>query len=238
MFDFSKNVVLVTGAAGNLGRAVVKSFLEADAVVCALDHRHGRLGGLHDFSDTSGELHLFENVDVTDRQSIMKLSEKVEVRVGKVDVLVNTVGGFTYGEMVHELSPETWEQMMLLNVWSFLNVTHAFVPGMLERQKGKVISVGSRSSLKGNGKTGAYAATKSALLRLTESMAAELMSFNIQVNCVLPGTIDTPENREAMPDADFEKWVLPEQIAQVVLFLSSPSSNIISGAAVPVYGKS
>ncbi|MDY6868280.1 MAG: SDR family NAD(P)-dependent oxidoreductase [Chloroflexota bacterium] len=238
MFEFSGDIVLVTGAAGNLGRAVVNAFLVTGATVCALDHRQGRLQGSKGFSNTSGELHLFENVDVTNRQAVWELSEKVQAQVGKVNVLVNTVGGFTYGEMVHELSSETWEQMMSLNVRSFLNIAHAFIPGMQQEHKGKVVSVGSRSSFKGNAKTGAYAAAKSALLRLTESMAAELMPVNIQVNCVLPGTIDTPENREAMPNADFEKWVAPEAIAQVILFLSSPAADAISGTAIPIYGKS
>jgi NAD(P)-dependent dehydrogenase (short-subunit alcohol dehydrogenase family) len=237
MFDLSENIVLVTGAAGNLGGAVVKLFLEAGATVCALDHRQGRLERLHNPSDSS-ELHLFENVDVTDRRMMEELSEKVKHQVGKVDVLVNTVGGFAYGEMVHEISPESWEKMMSLNVQSFLNVTRAFVPDMLNNGEGKVISVGSRASLKGGAMTGAYAAAKGALLRLTESMAGELMPYNIQVNCVLPGTIDTPENRGAMPKEDFEKWVSPEEIAQVILFLSSPQSNAISGAGIPVYGRS
>ncbi len=238
MFDLSKEIVLVTGAAGNLGRAVLKVSLNAGATVCALDHRQGRLEEFKAFSKVGGKLHLFENVDITDRQAVLDLMEKVQAQVGSVSVLVNTVGGFTAGELVHELSSETWEKMMSLNVQSFLNVSHAFVPGMLEAQHGKVISVGSRSSLKGSARTGAYAAAKGALLRLTESMAAELMESNIQVNCVLPGTIDTPENREAMPDGDFEKWITPEQIAQVILFLCSPAADAISGAAVPMYGKS
>jgi len=102
---------------------------------------------------------------------------------------------------------------------------------------GKIISIGSKSSLQGGGKIGAYAAAKSALLRLTESMAAELKPHDIQVNCVLPSIIDTPENRQSMPSADFSKWVKPEEIAQVILYLSSSMSGVITGAAVPVFGR-
>jgi NAD(P)-dependent dehydrogenase (short-subunit alcohol dehydrogenase family) len=238
MFDISKKIVFVTGGAGNLGRAVVDLFLQSGAEVCALDHRQGRLEEIFNLSNVSGKPHIFENTDVTDLEAMRKLAEKVSEEVGVVDVLVNTVGGFTSGEMVHEISPKTWDRMMALNVQSFMNVTHAFIPGMLENNSGKVVSVGSRSSLRGSAMTGAYAAAKSALLRLTESMAAELMSYNIQVNCVLPGTMDTPENRDAMPNADFNKWVSPEQVAQVIVFLSSSASDAVTGAAVPVYGSS
>jgi len=238
VFDFSEKIVLVTGAAGNLGKAVVRLFLQSGAAVCAVDYRQNRLEGLFDLADMKGELNLFENIDVTELKSMRTLLEQVIQEVGEPGVLVNTVGGFTSGEMVHELSPDIFARMMALNVQSFLNLTHAFVPAMVEKNSGKVISVGSRASLKGGANAGAYAAAKSALLRLTESMAAELLSHHIQVNCVLPGTIDTPENREAMPNADFEKWVSPEQVAQAILFLSSSKSDAISGAAVPVYGGS
>lgn len=236
MFDFSEKIVLVTGAAGNLGKAVVKGFLRSGATVCALDHRENRLPG--EFGSSSRQLHRFENINVTDREAMQTLAEKVNQKVGAPVILVNTVGGFTSGERVHELLPDTFNKMMALNVQSFLNLTHAFIPAMLEKDHGKVIAVGSRASLKGSANAGAYAAAKGALLRLTESMAAELAPYHIQVNCVLPGTIDTPENREAMPNADFEKWVSPEGVAQAILFLSSPLSDAISGAAVPIYGRS
>jgi len=140
-------------------------------------------------------------------------------------------------ETVYEMSSITWQKMMNLNVQSFLNTSAAFVPGMVEMGHGKIISIGSKSSLQGGAKTGAYAAAKGALLRLTESMAAELKPHDIQVNCVLPSTIDTQENRQSMPSADFSNWVKPDEIAQVILYLSSPMSDVITGAAVPVFGR-
>ena len=237
MFDFKDEVIVVTGAAGNLGRAVVNEFLKADGCVCAFDHRRGRLKGSFTSAKALGELHLFEGVDVTDREVMIALGEKVLSQVGKVEILVNTVGGFAYGETVYEMSSITWQKMMNLNVQSFLNTSAAFVPGMVEMGHGKIISIGSKSSLQGGGKIGAYAAAKSALLRLTESMAAELKPHDIQVNCVLPSIIDTPENRQSMPSADFSKWVKPEEIAQVILYLSSSMSDVITGAAVPVFGR-
>lgn len=238
MFDFSQDVIVVTGASGNLGSAVVKEFLAQEGIVCALDHRHGRLEGLFADSTDKGRLHIYENVDVTDREAMEDLAGRIKDDVGTVSVLVNTVGGFTMGERVHEISLATWQRMMSINVHSFLNTTAVFVPGMLEQERGKVVSIASKAALGGGAKKGVYSAAKSALLRLTESMAAELKPDNIQVNSVLPSTIDTPENREDMPNADFSKWVTPEQVADVIVFLSSPQSSGVTGAALPVFGKS
>lgn len=234
MSDFRDQVVVVTGAAGNLGQAVVLAFLEVGGKVCALDHRQGRLSEI--FFTKNDRLHFFEGVDSVDRAAMIEIGKKIQTEVGTVDVLVNTVGGFTMGERVNELSLETWQHMMDINVHSFLNASAAFVQGMITAGHGKVVSVGSGAALKGSAKMGAYAAAKGALLRLTESMAAELKSSQIQVNCVLPGTIDTPENRQAMPDSDFEQWVKPEQISQAILFLSSSASDAVTGAVLPVFG--
>jgi NAD(P)-dependent dehydrogenase (short-subunit alcohol dehydrogenase family) len=236
MFDFSDKVIVVSGAAGNLGRAVVDAFLAAGGTVCGLDHRQGRLAEM--FSTQGGNFHIYENVDLTDREALIALGEEIQAELDRVDVLVNTVGGFTMGERVDEISTATWNRMMNINVISLLNAAAAFVPGMLAADGGKIVSIGAGAALKGGAKTGAYAAAKAAVMRLTESMAAELKASNIQANCILPGTIDTPENRQAMPNADFEKWVTPEQIARVILFLSSPDANAISGAAVPITGRS
>lgn len=238
MYDFNQSVIVVTGAAGNLGSAVVKKFLNVNAIVCGLDHRSGRVEKIFAGSPHGGLLHCFDGVDLTDRENMVNLAKRIADEVGPVEVVVNTVGGFTAGERVHEISADTWHRMMDLNVQSFLNTSAAFIPSMLEEKRGKVITIGSGASLKGSGKTGVYAAAKGALLRLTESMAAELKAHHIQVNCVLPGTIDTPENRQAMPDLSFDNWVTPEQIADAILFLSSSASDAITGAALPVTGKS
>jgi len=238
MFDFEDQLIVVTGAAGNLGSAVVQKFLERGGKVIGLDHGKERLESRFKSAFEEGKFILFEEIDVTNRERMLVLSQEIKKTKGYVDVLVNTVGGFAAGETVHEISSGTWQQMMDLNVQSLLVTAGVFIPAMLENGRGKVVSIGSKASLNGGAKTGAYAAAKSAVLRLTESMAAELKMSNIQANCVLLGTIDTPENRQAMPDANFEKWVTPEKIADVILFLSSPSANAITGASVPVFGKS
>jgi NAD(P)-dependent dehydrogenase (short-subunit alcohol dehydrogenase family) len=238
MFDFKDQVIVVTGAPGNLGSAVVEKFLESGGTVIGLDHGKGRLESKFRSALEEGTFYSFEEIDVTNPERMLALSQEIEKTIGHPDILVNTVGGFAFGEPVHEISSGTWQRMMDLNVQSLLVTAGVFVPAMLENGRGKIISIGSKASLNGSAKTGAYAAAKSAVLRLTESMAAELKANNIQANCVLPGTIDTPENREAMPDANFAKWVTPEKIAEVILFLSSSSADAVTGAAVPVFGKS
>ncbi len=236
MEPMKNKIVVVSGAAGILGRAVVKAFLNLGASVCAIDRREGRISALALDVDVPGNLTIFDNFDLADRKVVPELMNAVHSRVGKTEFIINTVGGYTSGERVFEISEATWLKMMNLNVMPFLNLCRAFVPDLIASGKGKVVSVGAGAALKGGAKAGAYAATKAALLRLTESMAAELFPNGIQVNCVLPGTIDTPDNREEMPKADFSKWVAPEKIAEVIIFLASPDADAITGSAIPAFG--
>jgi NAD(P)-dependent dehydrogenase (short-subunit alcohol dehydrogenase family) len=142
------------------------------------------------------------------------------------------------GEAVHEIGAKSWAHMMELNAGSVLRMSHAVVPHMLAKKSGKIVNIGATSALSGKARMGAYIASKSAVIRLTESMAAELRESGINVNCVLPSIIDTPENRAAMPKADPAKWVAPEALAEVILFLASPAARAIHGAALPVVGLS
>lgn len=144
MLAFDAKVILVSGAAGNLGQAVVEAFLKVNASVVALDHRSGRLEGQFDLINSNGKLHIFEGVDLMDRQAVLSLGNRVRDQAGLVDVIVNTVGGFTAGDPVHELKPETLQRMIDLNLKSFLNTSAAFVPHLRERGRGKVITVGAR----------------------------------------------------------------------------------------------
>ena len=235
MGEFTDKVIVISGASGALGREVVKAFLRAGATVCALAHHEGRLATVGD--GLPGRLETFDNIDLSQAEVVSPLTTAVHERVGPVDIIVHTVGGFTYGEKVYELSSETWQKMLAINVSAFLNLAKAFVPDLVAKGSGKVITVGAKAALKGGGKMGAYGATKAALLRLTESLAAELAPEGVQANCVLPGTIDTPNNRAEMPKADFSKWVPPEKIAETILFLASPEADAITGAAIPVYGQ-
>ena len=236
MFNFTGKVIVVAGAAGNLGQAVVRAFLAAGGTVCALDHQKGRLEEIYIEKNSNGKLFLLDGIDVTVPQQASDAAKNIDSLAVQPDVLVSTVGGYAAGESVYQLSESLWKKMVDLNIRSFLSLSAAFVPGMISKGYGKVVTVGAKSGLQGGAHSGAYSAAKAALLRLTESMADELKGKGIQVNCVLPAIIDTPQNRQDMPNADFSKWVAPEQIAEVILFLSSPASDALTGAALPVYG--
>jgi NAD(P)-dependent dehydrogenase (short-subunit alcohol dehydrogenase family) len=128
--------------------------------------------------------------------------------------------------------------MMDLNARTVFNTTRAIVPHMLEQGEGKIVNVSARAATLGKGHMAPYCASKAAVITLTESLAAEYGDGGINVNCILPGTVDTPQNRDAMPDQDHSRWVPPAALADVILFLASDAARCISGAAVPVYGRS
>jgi len=238
MFDFSGQAVVVIGAAGNLGQAVGQTFLTAGATLVLTDHVEGRLDRI--FADIAGasDHFLADWVDATDTDAVEAMIAETVNRLGRVDVLVNTVGGFHGGTAVHETSLETWDLMLNLNARSVFIASRAVIPHMLQQGSGKIVSVAAQSGLKGGKNNAAYSASKSAVIRLTESMAAELRGSGITVNCILPHIIDTPQNRQALPRADHRHWVKPEALADVILFLASDAAREVHGAAVPVYGKS
>jgi NAD(P)-dependent dehydrogenase (short-subunit alcohol dehydrogenase family) len=238
MFDFSSQVVLLTGASGNLGQAVTRAFHAAGARLVLLDRATDRLPQL--FPELAGATAhvLLDAVDVTDAASVEQAVETTLARCGRIDVLANTVGGYRAGQPVHETSPETWDFMLNLNARTAFILSRAVAPSMLAQGGGKIVHVAARAALAGAANAAAYSASKAALVRLVESQAEELKHANINVNCVLPGTIDTPQNRQAIPKADHSRWVSPEAIADVILFLASDAARAIHGAAVPVYGQS
>jgi NAD(P)-dependent dehydrogenase (short-subunit alcohol dehydrogenase family) len=238
MFVFSGRVVVVTGAAGNLGQAVARAFAEAGANLVLLDRAPDRLPALFPELVGSGDHYLATSVDSTDDGAVRTTVAEALSRLGQIDVLVNTVGGYRAGKPLHETPLSTWDFMLDLNARTVFIASSAVIPHMLERGSGRIISVAARSALKGGARSSAYSASKSAVVRLTETMASELRRKGINVNCVLPGTIDTPQNRASMPDADHSRWVKPDEIADVILFLASDAASAVHGAAVPVYGKS
>ena len=236
MFDFSDRIVVVTGAAGNLGSAVAEAFEAAGAKLVLVDHKPDRLPRL--FAELAGseDHYLATSVDLTDEAAVQEMVREALERFGHIDVLVNAAGGYRAGTPVHETPLDTWDFMLNLNARTAFIASSAVIPAMLERGMGKIINVGSRAALQGGAKAAAYSASKSVVMRLTESMSAELKKSGINVNCVLPGTIDTPQNREAMPRADTSRWVPPEALADVILFLASDAARAVHGAAIPVYG--
>jgi NAD(P)-dependent dehydrogenase (short-subunit alcohol dehydrogenase family) len=237
MFNLTDRVVMVAGAAGNLGQAVAQAFLAAGANLLLLDRAADRLEALYPELDGSADHLLLGGVDATDADLVERAVQRAVERFGRIDVLANTIGGYRAGQPVHETDVESWDFMLTLNARTAFLLSRAVVPVMLAQGGGRIVHVGARAGLAGVGKAAAYSASKAATIRLVESLAAELKQENITVNCVLPATIDTPQNREAMPKADRSRWVAPEAIADVILFLASDAARAVTGAAVPVYGK-
>jgi NAD(P)-dependent dehydrogenase (short-subunit alcohol dehydrogenase family) len=237
MFDFSGRAAIITGAVGNLGVATAKAFQRAGARTVLVDRSQGRLR--HAYADLaeSREHFLAGGVDLTDAASVSRMVEAARERFGRLDVLVNTVGGFRGGKPVHEDDLENWDFLFTINVRTTLHCCRAVIPHMLRAGRGKIVNVASRGALAGDGGFSAYSAAKSAVVRLTESLADELKQVGINANCVLPGTIDTPQNRQERPSADHGKWVEPAAVADVILFLASDAARAVNGAAVPVFGQ-
>ena len=230
-------VVMITGAVGNLGLATAQAFQRGGHKTVLVDRSMERLQKAFADLDGSPNHLLAGGVDLASSDSVQKLIADATTRFGCVDVLVNTVGAWGGGKPVHEEGPETWDFLLNVNLRTTLHCCRAVIPQMLKQGKGKIINVASRDGLLGTAGYAAYSVSKSAVLRLTEALADELKSSNINVNCIMPGTIDTPQNRAAMPDGDFTKWVDPSALADVILFLASDASRAINGAAIPVYGK-
>jgi NAD(P)-dependent dehydrogenase (short-subunit alcohol dehydrogenase family) len=226
-------IALITGAAGNLARAVAAAFAPAGATLVLLGRDEKSLRAAY---GAEGERRMFAAADLTDADSVAGAAKRALGRFGRIDVLCNLAGGFEMGQPVHETSDATWDRMLDLNARSIVHTARAVVPGMLAARYGKIVNVSAMAALAGKTKMGAYAASKSVVIRLTESMSAELREQGINVNCVLPSIIDTPENRAAMPKADPARWVAPQALAEVVLFLASDKSSAIHGAAIPVSG--
>jgi NAD(P)-dependent dehydrogenase (short-subunit alcohol dehydrogenase family) len=226
---------IVTGAAGNLGRAVAAAF-EADGARVVLVGR--TLESLRAHFRAETDRRLFVAADLRVQADADAVAERAIDRFGRIDALYNIAGGFRMGEPVHETSDDTWQGLFDQNARSVLTMARAVVPRMLAQGAGAIVNVGAFAAQHGAANMGAYCASKSVVIRITESMAAELREHNINVNCVLPTILDTPENRRALPDADPARWVAPADLARIMVFLASPAARSIHGAAIPVTGLS
>jgi len=230
-------VAIITGAVGNLGTATARAFHVAGHRTVLVDRAHDRLAAKFPDLMMSPYHMLAGGVDVAEATVLDKLVAEILSRFGRIDVLVNTVGTWRGGKHVHEEDIETWDLLFSVNLRSTLLCCRAVVPRMIRQSRGKIINVASISALLGGAGSAAASASKSAVLRLTESLSAELKPSNINVNCVLPDTIDTPQNRAAWPMAKFDKWVQPEAVADLILFLASDAARGLHGVGIPVYGK-
>ncbi len=221
-------VVLVTGASGGLGTYVTQAFLEAGATAIGTSRKMQQ----SDFTSAG-----FTAIpgEISSRAGAQTIVDSVVARFGRLDVLAHTVGGFAGGQSVTDTDDATFQRMLDLNLNSVFHILRATIP-VLRKSSGRIIAIGSRAAVEPGPGVGAYSASKAAMLSLVKTVAAENRDAGVTANVVLPGTMDTPANRMAMPDADFARWVQPANVASLVVWLASDAGKEITGAAIPVYG--
>lgn len=237
MHDLSGKTVIITGASGNLGHVVSVAFARCGARLALIGRDPESLRHAQQALPAQTES-IALSADVCDPDAVAAMVDQVVARFGSIQVLANVAGGFSMGPRIHETSDAEWRHMLDLNTRTVFNCARAVVPKLLEQGAGRIVNVAARAATRGVGRMGPYCVSKAAVVTLTESLADELKDAGITVNCVLPGTLDTPENRQAMPDQDTSRWVSLDALADVIVFLASDASRAITGAAIPVYGRS
>jgi NAD(P)-dependent dehydrogenase (short-subunit alcohol dehydrogenase family) len=230
-------VVLVAGGTGGLGRAVSLAFLAAGGRVTVTYRKRDEFDALTKLAGGDGGARLegFET-DVTDEAAVTLLVGGIVGRHGRLDVLVNTVGGYVGGVKLWELDTKIFEQMMNLNLRSGYALARAAVRVMLKQGGGAIVNVAAKAAFDHGAGASAYAASKAAAVAMMDCLAEDLKGTGVRVNSILPSIIDTEANRKAMPGADFSKWPKAEDIARVILFLCGDEARVVHGAAVPVFG--
>lgn len=232
------SVALIAGGAGNLGRAVTRAFLESGARVAVpvykTDHPEALAPLQEEFSGRIFSCAL----DLTTERGAHAAVEQAVEWAGRLDAVAHLVGGWRGGMRLAETPIEVWDRMMDLNLKSAWLMAHAAIPVMARGGGGSLVFVSSRAARTGRKGHSAYAVAKAGLLTLVEAIAEEYAEEGVRANAVLPGTVDTEENRRAMPDADHSRWTPPEEIARTIVFLASRDASAVNGAAVPVYGRS
>jgi NAD(P)-dependent dehydrogenase (short-subunit alcohol dehydrogenase family) len=221
--------IAVTGAAGALGSVVVRAAAAAGASVAAIVRRSAskapaQPGGIVVFGDT----------DISDASAAEATLLAIAQTLGGLDALVNVAGGFRWGKVASS-GVDLWEQMHKTNLLTAVNATRAALP--LMSSNGRIIYIGAAGSVKAGAGMGPYAASKAGIAKLTEALAEEMKDRGITVNAILPSIIDTPANRADMPKSDFAQWVQPQQIADLIVFLLSDRASAITGALIPITGR-
>ncbi|MGB7848320.1 MAG: SDR family NAD(P)-dependent oxidoreductase [Candidatus Acidiferrum sp.] len=236
--NLGAKIVLVAGGTGGLGRAVSLAFLEQDSKVAVTYHRQAEWEALQAAVDVN-EQHLEgHSLDVTNEAAVDDLIERIVAKHGRLDVLVNTVGGYAGGVSLWDLDTKVFEQMLALNLRSGFLLSRSAVPVMLKQRHGSIVNIAAKAAFDHAAGAAAYAASKAAAVAMMDSLAADLKGTGVRVNSILPSIIDTEANRKAMPASDFAKWPKPEDIARVILFLCGDEAKVVHGATLPVYGNS
>ena len=221
-------VIVITGASGALGKVVADAARAQGAKVAEIDHAASTAAPTPDRLAIGG-------VDLSDPAQATQAIETAAAHFGRLDALINIAGAFSF-ETVADGDPKTWQRLYAINAMTALNASRAAIPHLAKSGAGRIVNIGAMGALQASAGMGPYAASKSAVHRLTEALAAELKG-KVTVNAVLPSTIDTPANRRDMPQADFSKWVTGDELASVILFLAGDSASAVSGALIPVSGR-
>jgi NAD(P)-dependent dehydrogenase (short-subunit alcohol dehydrogenase family) len=221
-------VIVITGALGALGRVVAQTAAIRGARVAGIDHAPSQAAATTDRIELGG-------VDLSDGAQATKAIDAAARHFGRLDALINIAGGFTF-ETVAEGDIKSWQRMHALNLLTAVNASHAALPHLAKSPAGRIVNIGAMGALQAGAGMGPYAASKAGVHRLTEALAAEHKG-KITVNAVLPSTIDTAANRASMPKSDFSKWVTPQELAEVILFLVSDAASAVTGALIPVAGR-
>ena len=229
--DLNGQVVAVTGGFGSLGASVARVIVSAGARVALIDRAEGSKAP----PDLATGLAL-GGVDLGSGDSARAAIAQIIARFGRLDALVNVAGGFRW-EKIDEGSIDTWDQLYQMNLRTAVNASQAALPHLLASTNGRIVNVGALAAAKAGAGMGAYAASKAGIAKLTEALAEELKDRAVTVNAVLPSIIDTAANRADMPEADFSRWVKPEQIADLIVFLLSDRARAITGALIPIAGR-
>lgn len=232
---FKSKVALIAGGTGGLGRAVTLAFLHEGATVIATYIKKDEAEALQAAVGSSARLEIAA-LDATDEAACHNLVGAITARYGRLDFLVNTIGGYSGGKALWETESKTWQLMFNLNVNAGFALARASVPALLKQHSGSIVNIAAKAAFDHAAGAAAYAASKSAALAMIDCLAQDLLGTGVRANSVLPSIIDTEPNRNAMPDADFSKWPKPEEIARVILFLCSEEAKLIHGAAIPAYG--
>lgn len=221
-------VFVITGALGALGKVVADTALSRGARVAGIDHAPSQALATADRIEIG-------SVDLSDEAQAKNAIEATAKHFGRLDALINIAGGFSF-ETVGDGNIKTWQRMYALNVLTALNTSRAALPHLAASKAGRIVNVGAMGALQAGSGMGPYAASKAGVHRLTEALASEWKG-KVTVNAVLPSIIDTQANRASMPNADFAKWVTPQELAEVILFLASDAASAVTGALIPVSGR-
>jgi NAD(P)-dependent dehydrogenase (short-subunit alcohol dehydrogenase family) len=224
-------VVLVTGANGGLGASVTQAFLGAGSKVVGTSRE------IQQSKFPSPEFAALP-ADIASAEGANQLVEQVIKKYGRLDVLAHSVGGFAGGQSIADTDEKTFQQMFAMNLNATFYMLRAAIPVLRKSGEGRIIAIGSRAALEPGAGVGAYSASKAAMVSLIRTVAAENHDAGMTANAILPGTMDTPGNRKAMPNADFSKWVKPGTVASLMVWLAGEAGRDVNGAVIPVYGES